>query len=246
MRLSRLYQAADLRVGSECLLDKKACHYLSNVLRLALGDRLVLFNGDGYDYLGHITQASKKSMTVALDSCEKKQTESILHTHLGQALARGEKMDFILQKTVELGINEITPLLTERCGVKLSNERIEKRMQHWQSVIISACEQCGRSTIPTLHAPRQFQMWVSDAFDGDAFILHPNAKQSLSDNTNALSNARIAIGPEGGFSEPEVNLALSHHFHGLSLGPRVLRTETAALAALSVLQYQFGDFNNVA
>ncbi len=165
-----------------------------------------------------------------------------MHIHLGQAISRGERMDYTLQKSVELGVQIITPLFTERCGVDLQGERLEKRMQHWQQVIISACEQSGRCYIPELKAPCSLEKWLMELKVDLAWIMDPRASTPLSAIQKSVGRVALLCGPEGGLSELELDQAKQHGLLGLLMGPRILRTETAALTALSLLQAQWGDF----
>lgn len=235
----RIYQPTQLTLG-KILLEEKASHHLSRVLRAAIGDEIIVFNGDGGEYLAVISAINKKNVEVELKIFTDRTAESALHLILAQGIARGEKMDFVMQKAVELGVSEIYPLVTERCNVRLDKEREQKRIEHWRAVVISACEQSGRTRVPVVHEPRLLTEWVTSIQAEAKFILLPEAKQKLS-VTQEAKNIAVLIGPEGGLSEQEINLAVKNQFTPLNLGPRVLRTETAALAALTVIQYQFGD-----
>lgn len=239
MNLPRIYQACSLSPNSEIQLEQKVAHHLIHVLRLSIGNQFIIFNGEGGEYLAEIQSISKKTVTVHINKFIEKDIESSLKIHLAQGIPRGEKMDFILQKAVELGIDEFTPLFTQRCNVKLASERIEKRMQHWQGVIIAACEQSGRTYIPRLNTPTPYQQWLATCSFG--FVLHPHAHSKLSQLTRPNGKIAIVIGPEGGLSEDEVAQAEKKGFHRLCLGPRILRTETAPLAAITALQCFWGD-----
>lgn len=236
---TRIYQPAKLAIG-KLQLEEKASHHLSRVLRAEIGDEITVFNGEGGEYQAVIRAITKKNVEVELLKYSERTVESRAHLILAQGIARGEKMDFVMQKAVELGVNEIYPLITERCNVRLDKEREQKRMDHWRAVVISACEQSGRTMIPVVHEPMLLADWVAAIQADMKFILLPEAKQKLSEAKTA-KNIAILIGPEGGLSEQEINLAVKHQFMPLNLGPRVLRTETAALAALTVIQYAHGD-----
>lgn len=244
MTLTRLFQPIPLSVNASVRLDEKASHHLSRVLRAAVGEKVVIFNGEGGEYSAVITHIDKKSVEVSLTAFIDRQSESPVNIYLAQGMARGEKMDFIVQKAVELGATGIIPLVTERCNVRLEGEREEKRLQHWRSVAISACEQCGRNRIPEVGAPLLLREWLSEAKADKCFVLSPHVLRKLSseDEVAAGGSVIILIGPEGGLSDAEVALAMKHEFLPLNLGPRVLRTETAAVAALSVLQFRYGGF----
>tara|TARA_R110000868_G_scaffold106915_11_gene292864 strand:- start:1 stop:723 length:723 start_codon:yes stop_codon:yes gene_type:complete len=237
----RIYQPAPLAVGA-FIIEEKASHHLARVLRVKVGDEVILFNGDGGEYHAVIRAISKNNVEVELLEFLAREVESPLKITLAQGIARGEKMDFIIQKAVELGVSDIYPVVTERCNVRLDKEREQKRLLHWQAVVISACEQSGRNTLPAVHAPIALMKWLPQCEAGQKFILSPHADNKLADHSSSASIAML-VGPEGGLSDAEIQAAGQHQFAALKLGPRVLRTETAALAALSVLQFQLGDFS---
>lgn len=204
------------------------------------GDALQLFNGDGNNYAASIEHVSKKQVLVSVVGSSSNPTESNLNLHLGQVISRGDRMDFAIQKAVELGVSSITPLFSERCGVKLDGERLEKKQQQWQKIVHSACEQSGRSLVPKILPALPFAAWLAEPTKDLKLTLHPWASDTIKTLTPADS-IRLMIGPEGGFSEQEMTAALAAGYLGIRLGPRVLRTETAALTAISALQLQFGD-----
>lgn len=244
MTISRIYQPIELSIPSSVRLDDKASHHLARVLRASVGDKIILFNGQGGEFPAVITQIDKKSVTVNLTEFIPREVESPINIHLAQGMARGEKMDFIVQKAVELGVTRITPLLTERCNVRLDSAREEKRVQHWQAVVTSACEQSGRNRLPELDTPQSLKEWLSEVKADYCFVLSPHVKQKLPAKTLPDHAVIVVlIGPEGGLSDNEVNMAIDHGFLPLNLGPRVLRTETAAIAAIAALQLQYGDFS---
>lgn len=242
MSISRIYQAIPLMVKNTVRLDEGASHHLSRVLRAKLGDEITLFNGEGGEYLAVITKIDKKGVMVDILAHSPHEAESLIHIHLAQGIARGEKMDFIIQKAVELGVSKVTPLITERCNVRLDNEREEKRFKHWQAVAISACEQSGRNRVPEILPPILFMEWLPKAKADRAFVLSPHVEEKLA-ATKLPKDASILllIGPEGGLSDQEVSNSLQQGFSPLNLGPRVLRTETASIASIAILQYCFGD-----
>ena len=204
------------------------------------GDQLVLFNGDGHEYLAELTEVAKRSATATIIRADKPARTSPLKITIGQSVSRGERMDYAVQKTTELGMSTLVPLFSERCEVKLNTERQEKRRQHWQQVAISACEQSLRCDVPDIAEPLQLSEWVK-AVDADLkLVLHHHSEQPLGEYRTPESVA-LLIGPEGGLTEAEVALALEHGFKPVTFGPRVFRTETAPVAALSVLQYLWGD-----
>ena len=239
MSLPRFYVAAPLALGVHNLPEAQA-HYLSRVLRLTVGAAVQLFDGSGQEYIGELTSVSKKAVQVDLHECLDGQPESSLRIHLGQGLSRGERMDWAMQKATELGVAEITPLFTERCEVRLNHERMQKRLEHWQQIAISACEQCGRSTVPVIHPPQSLQDWQAAVQADLKLVLHPVA-QPLTEHATP-STLAFLIGPEGGLTDAEVTQAAEYDFQPARLGPRVLRTETAPVVALSVAQQLWGDF----
>lgn len=239
MRLSRFFIDAPLSLGQHQLPEAQA-HYIGRVLRLNSGDAVQLFDGSGNEYLGELIEVGKKVVSVELREQLPGQADSPLHIHLGQGLSRGERMDWAIQKAVELGVNEITPIVSERCEVRLKDERADKRLAHWRQVAISACEQCGRSTLPIIHAPQTIGDWQKTVAAELKLVLHPVA-EPLTSHAKPATLAFL-IGPEGGLSEAEVTQAKAFGFHAARLGPRVLRTETAPVVALSVAQQLWGDF----
>jgi 16S rRNA (uracil1498-N3)-methyltransferase len=239
---TRIFQAIPLEIGITIRLDSNANHHVARVLRAKINDPLVLFNGNGYDYAAIIVGIDKKGVDVDIQHCLAGNVESSIELILAQGMARGDKMDFIVQKAVELGVSKIFPLITERCNVRLEGKREERRLEHWQSVIISACEQSGRNRIPEIFAPQTLVTWLTKSQAHLSFVLSPHVQNKLPPEKK-LSNSSIAvlIGPEGGLSDKEVALATNAHFLPLNLGPRVLRTETATIAALTALQLRYGD-----
>jgi len=237
---TRIYQPVPLALGA-WRLDEKASHHLARVLRAAIGEEITLFNGEGGEYRAVIRAISKKQVDVELLQFSSRTVESPVHLILAQGIARGEKMDFVIQKAVELGVSEIYPIITERCNVRLDKEREQKRLEHWRAVVISACEQCGRNQLPILHAPMLLPAWLQALRAELKFILLPQVERKLKAHSTTAKQIALLIGPEGGLSEQEITAAQAADFIALNLGPRVLRTETAALTALAVLQFQFGD-----
>ncbi|MCL1124064.1 16S rRNA (uracil(1498)-N(3))-methyltransferase [Shewanella surugensis] len=243
MRIPRIYHSSSLTVGQACPLDEEAAVHVGRVLRMDVGEQVSLFNGDGNEYLSEIQAASKKNVTVNVLSSVTNHSESPLNLHLGQVISRGDRMDFTLQKSVELGVNTITPLFSERCGVKLTGERLEKKIQQWQKIVISACEQSGRSQVPIVRPAMPLQRWCSEHSDAVKLNLHPRANHGINALELPTKRVRLLIGPEGGLSAAEINMTAEHQFTDILLGPRVLRTETAALCAISALQLKFGDLS---
>lgn len=239
MRLSRFFIDAPLSLGQHELPEAQA-HYIGRVLRHSAGDAVQLFDSSGQEYLGELIDVGKKAVRVELREQLAGQAESPLRIHLGQGLSRGERMDWAIQKATELGVGEITPIVSERCEVRLKDERADKRLAHWRQVAISACEQCGRSVLPVIHPPLSLGEWQAGVQAELKLVLHPVAAP-LESHAKPQSLAFL-IGPEGGLSEAEVEQAKAAGFHAARLGPRVLRTETAPVVALAVAQQLWGDF----
>lgn len=246
MRKPRIFHPSDLTacplaVGTVLQLEDDAANHVGRVLRMQVGQALQLFTGDGNNYEASIVQADKHQVQVRVEAATANPSEGPVAIHLGQGISRGERMDFVLQKSVELGVSAITPLFTERCGVKLNGDRLDKKQQQWQKIVIAACEQSGRSVVPVVHQPQSLSTWLSELPEGLRLTLDPHAATPLKQQVVAADRIHLLIGPEGGLTDTEVSQAGDHGFAAVRLGPRVLRTETAALAALTVIQYQFGD-----
>lgn len=241
MPTPRIYLPQPLTSGTTTQLDERAQRHAVKVLRLKPGDALILFNGDGGEYQATLEDNRREGAQVSLREFIDQERESPLDIALLQGVARGEKMDLILQKAVELGVNRIVPLATARSQVKLSGERLEKRMQHWQGVIIHACEQCGRNRLPELGALQGLDA-VLAAHDPErtGLLLDPTAERGPG-GLEPAQTLSLLIGPEGGLSPEERDQSRAAGFRGMRLGPRVLRTETAGLAALAALQCRYGD-----
>lgn len=241
MRTPRVYVAGILTTGETLPLPEAQSHYLNKVLRMDAGRPLLAFNGDGREYSARITQVGKRCVEIQVLDSQETHRESPLQTHLAIGISRGERMDWVLQKATELGVSKITPLFTERTEVRLQGERLEKKMEHWRQIIISACEQCQRNVLPQLAGTQEFGEFLSTENPGLKLVLHHRSEQSLK-QLSAPSAVTLLIGPEGGLSELEINMALNNfHYTPLTLGPRVLRTETAPVAALTSVQLLWGD-----
>lgn len=244
MRVPRIYTDQPLRPGSEVLLPEQSGEHVARVLRLDRGHPLVLINGDGCEYAATLAALAKRAVTADVVAVRQVDREAPLKITLAQGIARGEKMDWILQKATELGVARIVPLSTERTEVKLDEERAERRLAHWRSVIASACEQCGRTRLPTLAQPQRLDRWLGtlDAERALRLVLAPDGELAPRGIQNMENGALLAVGPEGGLSDHDMLLLRHAGFGGLRLGPRILRTETAGLAALAALQAVAGDF----
>ncbi len=244
MRNPRIFQQSQFSLNETVTLSDDAFGHVVRVLRLKKGDTITLFNGDeAFQYTAILCNVSKKSADVKISSQEENNSESPLNIHLGQGISRGDRMDFTLQKSVELGVNTITPLFTERCGVKLNAERLEKKRLQWQKIVISACEQSGRASVPVVAEPMLLADWLKQETSALKINLHPKAQHSIMSLPMENTRVRLLIGPEGGLSDEEITQANDNDFHDVLLGPRVLRTETAALTAITALQCRFGDLH---
>jgi 16S rRNA (uracil1498-N3)-methyltransferase len=241
MRLIRIYYPFVLSTDNYVTLTDDATNHVANVLRARTGQAVVLFNGDGNEYSAQLFEVAKRRVVVRVDSKISISIESPLSIHLGQGISRGDKMEWVIQKSVELGVTDITPLITERCGVKLSEERWSKKHEQWQKLAIAACEQCGRNVLPILHAPSLFNDWINLSTNQVRLTLHPRAEKAFRHVAMPSAGARLLIGPEGGFSDQEIYQTEQNGFQTIQLGPRVLRTETAAITAIAALQAIHGD-----
>lgn len=237
MRISRFYQASALTLNQEIELTDDVFHHACKVLRMEADDAIALFNGEGGEFSGKIVYADKKRARVLLSHFSEKNNTSPRHIHLAQVFNKGDKMEFVVEKAVELGVSAITPLFSEHCDVRLSGERLEKKLTQLKHTVIAAAEQCGMNILPALNPALNFSEWVKLKPCAANLILDPTASQSISDHIKSTDSISLVIGPEGGFSENELNSALKAGFIGIQLGERILRTETAALAAISALQF---------
>ncbi len=242
--LKRIYLNMPLHGQGLFPLDDAAFHHLCRVLRCRDGEALTVFNGDGNDYLATLQVSGKKQAAVQINQVRNNQRESPLHTILIQGLSKGERMDIALQKAVELGVNEIFPVKTQFCAVKLDDERIEKKQRHWRAIIVAACEQCQRAVLPILHPLNALEHVLPDIDADNKWVLHPYAT-TVDDSEPVPTPQQVAvlIGPEGGLSDADLDLAIQYDFTPKTLGKRILRTETAAMAALAATQLRWGDWH---
>ena len=243
MRTPRLYHPAPLEAHTRVELSASAAKHVSTVLRLKPGAALLLFDGSGAEFEAHLEEAGKRSVWAAVTERRESAVESPLAVTLAQGVSRGERMDYTVQKAVELGVMEIIPVLTERSVVKLDAENIKRKQEHWQSIVTGACEQSGRVRVPSVQAPQNLGAFLdSHRSGGLKLLLDPLAQHVLKELSPPKGGqAILLVGPEGGLSEVERKAARSAGFQGIKLGPRILRTETAALVALSLLQSLWGD-----
>lgn len=237
----RIFYPEALTPGATISLSEFSSHHLLRVLRLQVGAALILFNGSGGEYQSRLIEMRKNQAVVLIGEWQDPQTESKLHIHLGQGISRGERMDYAIQKSVELGVFAITPIMTERSEVKFSKESLQRRLQHWQQIAISAGEQSGRCSIPVIHAPQLLKDWIMQA-QGITLICDPHVAAAHIATLKKEIPIHLLIGAEGGFTDGEVKQAIAQGFQSFSLGPRILRTETAPVVALTLLQSLLGTF----
>ncbi len=241
MNLTRVYCPQALPVNSHINLQGQAHTHLAKVLRKQIGQHICLFNGLGVSITAEITAIDKKNTQLKLASTQQQQPLATPHIHLGQVIAKGDKMDFVIQKATELGVHKIYPLWSRRCDVRLDENRLQKRLTHWQNIAIAACEQSKRNWLPEIMPPIELAQFCKNSVQANQFILHPvEIKTPVTDKLS--DDIALLVGPEGGFTEDEITLALEQNFIGMRLGENVLRTETAALAAISAIQYKYGNW----
>ena len=243
MRIPRIFTDQPLSSGANLALTGSAARHLSSALRMSAGQEITLFNGLGDEFSATLTATAKSQVDVILGECRQIDRESPLKLHLAIAVSRGERMDWIVQKATELGVSEITPLFSERTEVKLNGERLEKKLRHWQQVSISACEQCQCNRVPTINPALTLDQWLSQTDGGSEqlkLVLHHRSDKTLAQYPTP-KNVCLMVGPEGGLSDNEISRATDRGFAALTLGPRVMRTETAPLASISIMQSLWGD-----
>ncbi len=243
MRLTRAYVATALRTGDRMELPAAPAAHVARVLRARSGDSLVLFNGDGREYAARIESVSGTRVAISVGDSRPVDRESPIALTLLQCIARGDRMDWIVQKATELGVHRIVPLLSERSVVKFSGRQAESKAAHWRAVAASACEQCGRNRLPTIETPLTLADFLgADPHTGERLVFDPDADDPAPAGTAPVSQ-QFAIGPEGGFAPDEIDALRAAGYRGLRLGPRILRADTAAVAALVWLQSRFGDLH---
>lgn len=246
MRIPRFYINQPLQGDHELILPKEIHRHAIQVLRLAVDDVLILFNGKGGEYRAILTNVQKRHSSVRIISFNAVNCDSPLDISLAIAMIKADKMDFAIQKSVEMGVNSIQPLYTERSVIKLKANRLEKKLLHWQGVITAACEQSGRTSIPQILAPIPLALWLPLSTTTSSSTLHLAMLPRQHPHITTLSSPEnhkmtLIVGPEGGFSDQEVDLLLSLGIKGIQFGPRILRAETAVIAAIAVCQQQWGD-----
>lgn len=240
----RFYNNSPLAINATAILSESAAAHAIKALRLSVGDNIMLFNGDGFDYSCTLIEIKKNAATAQVNGAQQIDSESPLSIKLLQGISSGDRMDFTIQKAVELGVKEIQPITTQRSVVKLNAERAEKRTEHWQNIAISACEQSGRAVVPKVLAPIALDKWLSQnpQSNDTRILLNPVGATRLAEITTPTADIQLLIGAEGGLSPAEITLAGSQGFQSIVLGPRILRTETAALTAISAMQALWGDY----
>jgi len=241
MRLTRVYVDAPLASGMRVTLQGSAAGHLTRVLRLRVGEALTVFNGAGGEYAASIEHAHAGRVAVAIGELRAIERESPLTLTLAQGVSRGERMDLVVQKATELGASGLAPVLAERSVVRLTAQQADRRLNHWRAIAIAACEQSGRNRLPAIASPVPLKDFLRTSDGSMRLVLSPAATATLADLPRLVSAVTVLIGPEGGLAEAEQEAAVAAGFKPVRLGPRVLRTETAAIAALTLLQREFGD-----
>ncbi|HEY3785544.1 MAG TPA: 16S rRNA (uracil(1498)-N(3))-methyltransferase [Steroidobacteraceae bacterium] len=241
MRVTRVYVGSPLSAGRRQQVEGSAANHIARVLRLAAGDRLTLFDGRGGEYAGAIQEIGRDFVSIDVREHHPLERESPVQLILAQGISRGERMDWVVQKATELGVFRIVPLLTERSVVQLDARQAQKKLQHWRAIAIAACEQSGRTRVPEIVEPLSLGSFLRSADQGSRLLLWPGAERGLGELASPGQSLTVLIGPEGGLGSEERNAAQAAGFLPVRLGPRVLRTETAAVTALAVLQQRFGD-----
>ena len=245
MRIPRFYCPIPLHTNTSTALPEEVFRHAIQVLRLQLGEEIIVFNGQGGEYLAEINQVAKRSASILVKEFKDEFKESALELTLAQALLKPDKMDFALQKAVELGIRSFQPLITQRSVVRTDKDKDEKRLQHWQAVAISACEQCGRTQIPCIKAPQPLTQYLQSLSQApNHVLLDPTSTKTLQDVQVSAQKIGVLIGPEGGFTAEEVALCLQTGLQSVHLGSRILRAETASTSVLAILQALYGDLGH--
>ncbi len=242
MSIPRIYTEQSLTPGSRVLLESESSHHLTQVLRLQRESKIRLFNGSGREFNACIVATEKRQVQLEVLSQSDKELEPQLAIQLGIGISKGERMDYAIQKSVELGVTTIIPLLTQRTAVRLPQKRWKKRHTHWSHKVISACEQSGRIRLPVVNAPISLAEWLPQLGEGMGILLDQDSPMRLNEMPHPGDQINLLAGPEGGFTENEIIEAKQSGFVAVSLGPRTMRTETAPLAAIAAIQMLWGDF----
>ncbi|MEW8507592.1 MAG: 16S rRNA (uracil(1498)-N(3))-methyltransferase [Candidatus Thiodiazotropha sp.] len=244
MRVHRFFIQQSLHKGDRVELGTETSHHIHQVLRLRPGIEIVLFNNDGDEYAANLLQVSKKLAQAEVGESLRHEAQSRLKIHLILAISRGERMDYAMQKATELGVSRITPIFSDRCVVKLDERKRAGRLSHWQRIVINACEQSGRCRIPTIDKPLQYWNALNTQQSASAILLDHRSQLTLQQIDAPETSLTLLAGPEGGLTGKERQLAIDKGFVGIRLGPRILRTETAPLAAIAAVQTLWGDFSD--
>ena len=243
MRNPRLFTDQPLTPGDRVILVGNVAQHLGRVLRARAGEQIALFNGDGQEFTATVITVSKREVSVDIGAAATPQTESLVHTALGLCLSKGDRFDWASQKATEPGVGAVTPLYSERVDFNIPPDRVEKRIAHWRQIVISACEQCGRVSIPAVSSPQPLEQWVQSVAAEQKWVLHCDDHGATRSGASKAApvDAALLIGPEGGLTDQEIARACENSFEVLQLGPRVLRTETAPVVALSALSVMWGE-----
>jgi 16S rRNA (uracil1498-N3)-methyltransferase len=241
--IARFFVPPPLAAGLDIALPPSAAHHAAQVLRLERGDVVTIFDGEGGEYGAEIVSSTARGVDVRVTERRAVERESPLKITLAQALIASERMDYVIQKAVELGAAAIAPVATARCVTRLDGARAQRRIEHWRQIAIASCEQCGRNRVPTVHAPRDLAAWLMLPSTARLrLLLSPSSPESLRDVAAPAGEAELLVGPEGGLAPEEEASALAAGFRAVRLGPRILRTETAGPAMLAALNALWGDW----
>jgi 16S rRNA (uracil1498-N3)-methyltransferase len=243
MSTTRIFVPIPVRSGEDLWLDGERAHYLAHVLRVRSADTIVVFDGRGGEYAAVVGKISRQGVQVLPGAHSPRNVESPLAIRLIQGISRGERMDLVVQKATELGVQRITPVHTAYSVVRLKGDRVEKKSGHWERIAQAACEQCGRNILPVIDAAADLGTVFAEPLGGSRIVLDTTSGEPIGNLQRIVGAVTLLTGPEGGFNTAEIELAVRAGFVPLSLGPRILRTETAALAAIAILQSLFGDLN---
>ena len=238
--MNRFYIEAELNTGNTIELTESVFHHWVRVLRAKEQEQAIFFNGKGGEYRVTLTEINKKNAFVSVDHFEPADRTPPFKVVLGQVMSKGDRMDYAIQKAVELGVTDIQLLTSERCEMRLKYDRDQKKLDHWQSVAIAACEQCGMNIVPKILAPLRLENWINSDLPATKLVLAPN-KDQVDVLNNVSKDLALLIGPEGGLSEAEINAANAAGFENWCIGSRVLRTETAPVVALAILNYRLAE-----
>ncbi|RMF19043.1 MAG: 16S rRNA (uracil(1498)-N(3))-methyltransferase [Gammaproteobacteria bacterium] len=240
MSVPRFYVPAPLPLGQDIQIEGPAAHHIGRVLRMRVGEKVILFNGEGGTVSGPIVAVDKRCVTVLAETGVQDDRESPLHTTLGLVLSKGDRFDWALQKATELGVSAIQPLTSQRCDVRLPAERLARKQAHWMQVVTSACEQCGRNRLPDVRPLLDLTTWIAQPGSERRLVLAPGTPAPL-EAENRPASLDVLIGPEGGLTQDEIAQAGQYGFETVTFGPRIWRTETAPVASLAIFQWLWGD-----